>query len=164
MTPNFRSAVEIVLMHEGGYVKHPKDPGGETNYGISKRAYPTADIKDLTRDGAIAIYHRDFWTPLKCDSLPFGVALVLFDFGVNAGKGAAVKAIQRAANARPDGVLGPATIAAINAMHKNAVIEALTTERILYYTKLNNWGTFGKGWLRRSIETMSTALLTRDTI
>jgi lysozyme family protein len=58
---DFDQAVEFVLGHEGGYSNDPNDPGGETNFGISKRSYPDVDIKNLTREGAKEIYRRDFW-------------------------------------------------------------------------------------------------------
>lgn len=58
---SFDTAIEYVLQNEGGYVNDPADPGGETNFGISKRSYPNVDIRNLTRDGAKAIYLRDFW-------------------------------------------------------------------------------------------------------
>ncbi len=61
MTEKFNKAVRIILAHEGGYVNHPADPGGETNMGISKRSYPDLDIKNLTVAMAKEIYFRDFW-------------------------------------------------------------------------------------------------------
>lgn len=158
----FKDAVSIILSHEGGYIRHKDDPGGETNFGISKKAYPDLDIKSLTKEKAEEIYYKDYWKPLKCDLLPFGAALVLFDFGVNAGKSTAIKALQRAVLAKADGVIGPMTLAAVSAHHKNVVIEKLTEERILYYVGLPGFKTFGKGWVRRSIETMSAALLMKD--
>src|ERR1044072_8557468 len=95
MTPAFKSAVEIILAHEGGYSFDPRDPGGETNFGISKRQYPNLNIKDLTRERAKAIYFSDYWNKVRGDSLPFGVALVAFDYAVNAGVSTAIKALQR---------------------------------------------------------------------
>ena len=66
MKTSFDEIIEVVLHHEGGYVNDPKDPGGETNYGISKRAYPDVDIKNLTEDGAKDIYRRDYWEKYRC--------------------------------------------------------------------------------------------------
>ena len=48
----FKDAVKIILKHEGGYVNDPVDPGGETNMGISKKAYPYLNIKELTKKDA----------------------------------------------------------------------------------------------------------------
>jgi lysozyme family protein len=86
---NFQIAVALVLKHEGGYEPPGTgDPGGETNWGISKRAYPNLDIKNLTRDDAIAIYQRDYWTPyMSAQSQP--MANCMLDAAVNQGQGAA---------------------------------------------------------------------------
>ncbi|AMQ65905.1 lysozyme [Stenotrophomonas phage vB_SmaS-DLP_6] len=85
----FDQAVGMVLKHEGGYVNDPVDPGGETKYGISKRAYPKVDIKGLTVDGAKAIYKRDYWDAVGGDSLPANVRYAAFDTAVNMGVGVA---------------------------------------------------------------------------
>ena len=71
---SFETVVHMVLEHEGGYVNHPSDPGGETKYGISKRAYPDVDIAELTKDDAADLYKRDYWDRIKGDDLPAGVA------------------------------------------------------------------------------------------
>ena len=84
MTP-FDSALEFVLRWEGGYVNHPTDPGGETNMGISKRAYPNEDIKNMTRERAAFLYRRDYWDACNCDALLPGMALMAFDTAVNCG-------------------------------------------------------------------------------
>ena len=86
---SFEKAVEFALSFEGGYSNDPVDPGGETNYGISKRAYPTLDIKNLTREDAVAIYRRDYWDACGCDSMAGPLATCVFDTAVNCGKGRA---------------------------------------------------------------------------
>jgi lysozyme family protein len=85
MKDSFDKAVGFVLSHEGGYSNDPKDPGGETNHGISKRAYPKLDIKNLTREDAIEIYRREYWDKINGDELPSGLDLICFDTAVNAG-------------------------------------------------------------------------------
>ena len=55
---HFERAIDKTLAWEGGYVNDPKDPGGETKYGISKRAHPDVDIKNLSREKACAIYKK----------------------------------------------------------------------------------------------------------
>lgn len=74
--PKFEIAAEFVIKREGGYVNDPKDKGGETNFGISKRRYPNVDIANLTLADALAIYRRDYWDIYNLDkySLPFSVA------------------------------------------------------------------------------------------
>jgi len=120
-TQIFANALEFVLAHEGGYVHDPRDPGGETNFGISKRAYPHVDIRALTRERAAEIYHRDYWAPLGADMLAPAVSLQLFDCAVNAGVNRAVRLLQGVLNRvaildRPlveDGIIGPATVRAL---------------------------------------------------
>lgn len=143
-------AVQMVLRHEGGYVNDSKDPGGETKFGISKRAYPSVDIAALTEDTAKAIYKRDYWDKVKGDQLPDSVATVLFDMAVNMGVDRAIKLLQRALRVKEDGALGPVTIQAAKA---SGVAAKLTTERVLAYTKIANFDTYGRGWVNRSITT-----------
>ena len=98
MTEDFTLAVNEVLKFEGGYVNHSSDPGGETNYGISKRAYPDLDIKNLTKADAIAIYYRDYWIPSGCDALPMALATCVFDTAVNMGQGVARRMLKECAD------------------------------------------------------------------
>lgn len=72
---------------DGGYTKNPDDPGGETKWGISKRFHPSVDIRNLTEDGAKAIYLSEYWLKAGCDSLPWPLDMVAFDSAVNPGLG-----------------------------------------------------------------------------
>ena len=158
MSSIFDSAIEKTLAHEGGYVNDPADPGGETNYGISKRAYPHLDIATLTRDQAIAIYHRDYWTAPGIDQIQNpALAAKLFDLGVNMGTRRAVKQLQQAINhfyinLSIDGILGPATAATVNDFpHPTALLMALKIEAGNHYIKLGK-PRFLAGWLSRLAE------------
>lgn len=82
---NFEMAMAFVRKWEGTYVNDPDDPGGETKYGISKRAYPNEDIKNLTRERAEYLYKRDYWDKLSLDNYPQDKAIVLFNVAVNMG-------------------------------------------------------------------------------
>ena len=95
MKQSFDKAINFVLTHEGGYSNDSLDLGGETNLGISKRAYPNLDIKNLTVDDAKAIYKRDYWNALNCDLLPEKLDIVVFDCGVNQGIGKATELLNR---------------------------------------------------------------------
>ena len=148
---SFDKAVEMVLRHEGGYVNDPKDPGGETRFGISKRAYPDVDILHLTEDEAKAIYRRDYWDKLRTDEIPEPLAICLFDAAVNMGRDKAVRLLQRACGVAQDGVMGGNTIAAANRL-PDAVVR-FSTERAIAYTGIRGFDTFGKGWLRRTFAT-----------
>ena len=99
---NFDVAFEKLIGHEGGYVNDARDPGGETKYGISKRAYPDEDIAGITLEYAKQIYRRDYWDAVQAEYLPDAVRFDLFDAAVNSGVRQAVKWLQLAAKAEPD--------------------------------------------------------------
>jgi lysozyme family protein len=167
MADNFKKCLEIILHHEGGYVNHPKDPGGETNLGVTKRVYEefggTKDMKDLTVEDVAPIYKKGYWDKLKGDDLPGGLDLCIFDFGVNAGPGRAAKYLQTMIGTTPDGGIGPMTLQALAnyVEEQGSVDEAIKDyqkERQKYYESLSTFSTFGKGWTRRVNETTETAL------
>lgn len=134
----FDRAVAFVLDREGGYVNDPKDRGGETKYGISKRAHPALDIKNLTKDDAIAIYRRDYWDGLKCDDLDSQLAFVVFDTAVNMGKGRA--------------------LALLSQTKDWSVYLLYRTQRYLDIVAKNpSQERFKRGWLRR-VEDLRTAV------
>ena len=91
MKSTFGEIVTEVLKHEGGYVDDALDKGGQTKYGISKRAHPDVEIKDLTVEDAISIYREHYWKPSKAERLPEKLRATYFLFLVNAGQGNAVK-------------------------------------------------------------------------
>lgn len=152
MSTWFDSCFEKVIGFEGGYSNDPKDPGGETNWGISKRAYPILDIKNLTREGAKEIYKRDYWDRAKCDQLPTAVAFVVFDAAVNSGIGQSIRFLQRAIGVADDGVLGPLTLAAVARFDNESLCARFLGQRLEFMTKLSTWDYFGKGWSRRIAE------------
>jgi lysozyme family protein len=157
----FKTSLDLVLKHEGGYVDHPSDPGGETKYGISKRAYPDVDIKNLTVEQAGEIYYKDYWCKLQCDSLPEPVALMVFDAAVNMGVRRAARQLQRASIAAPDGVVGPMTIRACRIAYRASpedFLKELRDRRQAFYEKLKTFNTFGRGWTRRNKETYEEAI------
>ena len=149
MSP-FDVAFDRLLGSEGGYSNNPADPGGETNWGISKRSYPNVDIKALTRVGAKAIYERDFWNRIHAEELPDGVAFQVFDFAVNSGIETAVRHLQRAVGVAEDGYWGPVTRAAVAAMSESDIIMRFVASRLDFWTSLSTWSTFGRGWSRRA--------------
>lgn len=154
---DFNAAFESTIGHEGGYVNDARDPGGETKYGISKRAYPGANIPKLTLDDAKAIYLRDYWQACKCDLMPDPVAFAVFDLAVNAGRNAAIRDLQTALDVESDGVLGPKTLAAIAELAGAGEAQALRIAVKVHAsglerrTVLSTWAVYGKGWTRRVI-------------
>lgn len=145
----FDQCFDKLIAHEGGYVNHASDPGGETNFGISKRSYPQVDIKNLTRDAAKQIYKRDYWDRAQCDRLPPTLAYLLFDAAVNSGIGQAIRFLQRAAGVADDGVLGPLTLATIQRLDAESICARFIGQRLDFMTRLSTFDHFGKGWSRR---------------
>ena len=153
----FGQIVMRVLKAEGGYVNDPDDPGGETKFGISKRSFPNEDIKNLTRDRAVELYLKHYWTPSKAERLPDKLRHQYFDMVVNMGQSRATKILQQACNSKNgkgkqisvDGRIGPKTIAAT----KNLEVERLKGFRTFYYAELcvkrNTLLKYYYGWYRR---------------
>lgn len=146
---SFDRAFEAVIGHEGGYVRDPRDPGGETKFGISKRSYPRENISGLTLARAKEIYRRDFWNKVRGDDLPYAVAVNLFDGAVNSGVGQAVRWLQRAAGVADDGIIGPITLRAALTADAEALAARFNGHRLQFMTDLSTWPTFGRGWARR---------------
>ena len=160
----FTNAVTHTLQLEGGYVNDPNDPGGETKYGISKRAYPQVDIRNLTLEKATTIYFNDYWTKIRGDSLPLGLSRVVFDMAVNAGPYQAIRLLQKVVGVKQDGVLGEKTLAAVGDKAasgwsgRRALVRDYSTERILFYSKLGGWEHYSRGWTKRVMATFQRAL------
>lgn len=146
---NFDKAFEQLIGNEGGYVNDPRDPGGETKYGISKRSYPGENIAGLTLERAKAIYLRDYWGPAGCDAWPDLVKFEVFDIAVNMGVKTAVMMLQRAVGAGVDGVIGPQTTMRVQSAAGDWVVRRMVAQRIRYYTDLKTWPTYGRGWMLR---------------
>lgn len=152
---NFDEAFDRTVGFEGGYTDGKGDPGGETKWGISKHEYPNVNIKTLSREGAKAIYLKDFWTPLI--RLPGAVMYQLFDFAVNSGIGTAIRSLQRAVGVADDGRWGPVSRGAALRMVETDIVMRLNAERLDFITRLNNWPTAGKGWVRRVAQNLRYA-------
>ena len=146
---NFDDAFEKLIGHEGGYVNHPKDPGGETKYGISKRSYPREDIANMSLERAKVIYQQDFWWKAGCDTVPHGVKFSLFDMAVNSSPTVAIKTMQKAVGVEADGLIGPVTQRALGALHPAAFIAKFNGHRLQYLSSLPTWPSFGRGWANR---------------
>lgn len=124
---DFDMAIEFTLSWEKGYVNNPNDPGGETKYGISKRAYPHLDIKSLTLEQAKEIYRSDYWVVAGCHKMGRVEALVVFDVSVVSGVSHALE-LHRKTGGRP---------------------LLMLAEQLDFYAATKKFGTFGRGWVRR---------------
>lgn len=149
MSTKFLKAINRVLGHEGGYVNDPEDPGGETNWGISKRSYPKVDIKNLTRNQAITIYYQDFWLPSHAEELSDGAGYQLLDSAVNSGISQSIRFMQRALGVADDGIFGPHTLSVMRSASETDFIMLFLAERLDFMTRLKVWPNFGRGWARR---------------
>lgn len=166
MKENFDDALAAVLEHEGGYVNHPQDPGGMTNLGVTKRVWEAwvgktvseADMRALTPAMVAPMYRKQYWDAVRGDELPSGLDYLMFDFAINAGVNRAIRTMQRAVGAAPDGVIGPRTMAALIAADPDDLIDKFSAEKEAFYRSLPTFATFGKGWLRRVAEVKSHAV------
>jgi lysozyme family protein len=128
----FDSAVNEVLGEEAGYGMNPADPGGETKWGISKRAFPNVDIVNLTRDDAKQLYLAHYWQPLEKYGLTGKFMLVAFECAVNQGL----------------------AYAEIHLAPAKGQLSWFQASRALGYTKDKNFAIFGDGWFRRLFKEM----------
>ncbi|MDX0262881.1 N-acetylmuramidase [Sinorhizobium meliloti] len=160
---SFKAALARVLVHEGGYVNHPRDPGGATNQGITQRTYDAyrrskgaaaRTVRKLTAAERDAIYRRQYWDAIKGDKLPVGIDYVVFDGAVNSGPRQSVKWLQRALGpayrGEIDGIIGLATFAALQETEDHdALIDRICDRRMVYLRALDTWSDFAGGWTRR---------------
>jgi len=166
---NFDACLAEVLKHEGGFSHHKDDPGGATMLGVTKRVYEdwvkhpvTVDfMRGLTINHVRALYKANYWDVVKGDQLGAGLDLCVFDFAVNAGPKRAVRYLQLMCGAKPDGVMGPATLRQLQQYVRTYDISHAISRyqelRAAYYPKLATFATFGKGWLRRVREVLAAA-------
>ena len=162
MKENFDHCLEMLLEHEGGYVNHPSDPGGQTNLGVTKRVWEdwggTKDMKELTPEDVAPLYKKLYWDKIKGDELPSGVDWCVFDWGVNSGTSRSAKALQRIVGTRDDGHIGPKTMELVMEADVHEIINKMYQERQEFYEKLKTFDTFGKGWTRRNKGTLAQSL------
>lgn len=152
---DFNVAFDRLMGHEGGYVNHPRDPGGETNWGISRRSYPHLDIAKLTREDAKQIYWRDFWFPIS--GVHDAVKFQAFDAAINHGIGNATRMLQRAVGVADDGHWGPVSASAAAKIELNDQLLRFLAERLDFMRKLITFKEFGVGWAGRIVSNMRYA-------
>lgn len=161
-TPAYDAALPFVLRWEGGFVDHPKDPGGRTNKGVTQRVYtawrarhglPAEDVKHITDAEVKVIYESDYWLPPRCDVLPARLDLVQFDTAVNMGVGRAVRFLQTAVGCGVDGQFGSGTAQAVAGCDPRSTLARYCEAREAFYRRLvaknPDLGVFLKGWMNR---------------
>jgi lysozyme family protein len=167
MKKNFEHCLGLLLKHEGGFVNHPKDPGGMTNLGITKAVYEAwvkrpvteQEMRELKPENVLPIYKAQYWDKIRADELPSGVDWMCFDWAVNSGVSRVARALQKEVGAPQDGVIGPKTIQLASKTPAKLLIEDLYDQRQAFYESLKTFETFGRGWTRRNVETLQQALL-----
>jgi len=176
MTPSGFDKILAFVLHwetggdmvNGGHTNNPRDPGGETKWGISKRSYPQLNIRDLLLDPARNIYADDYWIATGtqrsyCDHMLWPLNGAHFDCTVNIGNhkfskarepiytGRANMILQRALGVDDDGVIGPVTLAAISEADPLQVAKRAIQQRDFYFSQLGPWAEeFRRGWHRRT--------------
>lgn len=150
---NFEKAFEKLLGHEGGFVDHPRDPGGATRWGITQRVARAhgyaGDMRSFPVTDAKRIARTDYWDAVRADEMPDAVRFDLFDAAYNSGAKQAIKWLQRAAGASDDGIIGPKTIAAVRMADPHLLSKRFNGHRLRFLADLKTWDAFGKGWARR---------------
>lgn len=156
MQGNFEQSLELVLEHEGGFVHHPRDPGGATNKGVTQKVYDAfrysrgrshQSVRFLEEGELEAIYKLQYWDAIRGDLLPSGLDYAVFDFAVNSGVNRAAKFLQAVLGVKQDGQIGAMTLSAI--VNPKWTINALCDRRMGFLRRLGTFATFGKGWTRR---------------
>ncbi len=162
----FAECLPLILKHEGGYVDHPRDPGGATNLGVTigtlsewlGRPATKAEVKALTAADVAPIYEARYWRAAGCDRLPRGLDYAVFDFAVNSGVSRAVRVMQAAAAVTTDGMVGPNTLAAVDRIGAAEMVRRVQERRETFLRSLSTFPTFGKGWMRRVEDVTRQAL------
>lgn len=157
----YPEAISRVLKSEGGYVNHPSDPGGETNYGITikvarENGY-SGPMRTMPIDIAKRIYRLKYANPVRFDEDPAGLDYTLFDYAVNSGVGRANKVIRRVCGLA-DNAAWPLLSMALDKREPKAVISAVNAERLKFLQSLKTWPVFGKGWGPR-VQSVNAAAL-----
>lgn len=163
----FEMVKPYLLAHEGGYVDHPRDPGGATNFGITigtlsnwrGRKVSKREVKELTREEAMQIYKAQYWNTIRADELPMGVDYCCYDYSVNSGPSRSAKELQRVVGASVDGVVGLETLGRIRECGKtpSEIVNEICDRRLRFMQRLDTWPTFGTGWSRRVADVRSKA-------
>lgn len=148
---SFDAAFDALMDREGEYSNNPNDPGRETMWGITERVARasgyTGSMRMMPRVTAKAIAKKEYWDRARCDEMEPGVAFQVFDTVYNGGP--AIKWLQMSVGADPDGVIGPATLAALRLVDPLKVLLRFNAYRLIYLAGLKTFPTFGHGWANR---------------
>ena len=168
MNSNFENCLKHLLMHEGGFVNHPSDPGGMTNLGVTARVWEEwvghsvdeKQMRALTPALVAPLYRKKYWDACRANELVSGLDYAVFDVAVNSGVGRAIKLLQSSVGATPDGGYGSITAALVKKAEADPVrlIELYCAKRLEFLESLKTFIIFGKGWSRRVAEVKADSL------
>ncbi len=166
MNDNFDSALQMVLVHEGGFSDHPNDPGGATMKGVTLTTFrrffgndkSVGDLKNITTEQLAQIYRTGFWNVCSGDDLPAGLDYAVFDLAVNSGPGRAAKFLQTSVGATADGSIGEQTLAKVKSAAPPNMINSVCDQRMTFLRSLKTFEDFGKGWTKRVEDVRQKAL------
>jgi len=179
---DFTKAFNLMIVHEGGYVNDPDDPGGETYKGVARKMHPDwlgwtiidllkkqkgfpdnlhfptglEIMKELNYE-VNSFYYTQFWIKIKGESiLNQAVAESIFDFAVNAGIATSIQLAQTVVKVTPDGAIGPKTVAAINGFDPEYFLARYAIMKIKRYVEICQKRPLSKkyifGWVIRAIK------------
>jgi lysozyme family protein len=161
MDDSFDSSLEFTLEEEGGFIDHPTDPRFATNHGITLArlrrfqrdpALGADDVRHMPCGTVRAVYLADFWNRTRCDGLPAGIDLMVFDHAVNAGADRSGRTLQLAVGQKRteiDGAVGPETLGRAALADTLTLLDALAAMQRTNYRQMAAFGLFGEGWLAR---------------
>lgn len=157
----FDEAFHELLGHEGGFVDHPKDPGGATRWGVTQRVAREfgyeGDMREFPVDMAKSIYRHQYWDRMMADQLPEALRYAVFDAAVNSGVTQATKWLQRAVGAVDDGKIGPETLRMARGPNPDRAARRMLGARLRFMTELVTWPAFGRGWSKRIAALLESA-------
>lgn len=177
MNKNWQPSFERLIETEGGFTNDQRDQGnhlpdgreGSTNLGVTQKNWEAYvghkvtqdDMRNLTPSDVNPFYKKLYWDSVRGDDLPSGVDYAVFDFGVNSGAVRAIEFLQRVVGVTTDGILGPDTLSAVNAMDASAICDQICDDRLAYLKNLDNWDIYGKGWINRveAVKSISTSMV-----
>ena len=161
----FDACFNAVYKWEGGkYTNHPRDKGGPTKHGITlgrlrswrrDKSLTANDVRRLTKSEAKDIYYQDYWKASECDALPAGIDLCVYNRSVNSGPVRGQRLLQTllrgyGKQVAVDGDIGPETIAALEGIGRQRIVDDYFAAYERYYRRLSDFDVFGKGWLNRN--------------
>ncbi len=153
MTQDFDNIIEYIIEEwEGGEVNDPNDPGGHTKYGISKNAFPSVNISELTKKDAKSLYKKNYWDTAYCNEIPKELRAIHLDTAINMGVHAAISILQEAGGTSKDGIFGPKTKAAA----RDVTVDNYAFRRAIRYLNIigdnETLAKYSTGWSRRLVD------------